>query len=326
MKALVTGGTGFTGSHLCQELVRQGYQVRALVRKNSDVTALEKLNIDLVRGDLCEPRSLEKAVKGVDIVFHIAALFRQQGVDPDIFRKVNAESVEHLLNASIRSGVSRFIHCSTVGVHGHVAQSPANEESPFGPGDLYQETKLLGEEIARRHMKENRLGITIVRPAGIYGPGDLRFLKLFRAINKRRFFMIGAGKVNYHFTYINDLVDGIILCGRSNHAIGKTYILGGTEYIPLNQLVSMIADELHVTPQRFRIPLWPVYAAGFACEVACKPLGIEPPLYRRRIDFFKKNRAFDISKAVKEIGFQPKINLKEGIHRTASWYKEKGYL
>ncbi len=326
MKALVTGGTGFTGSHLCQELARQGYQVRTLVRENSDVTALEQLNIDLVRGDLCDPHSLTKAVEGVDIVFHIAALFRQQGVEPDIFHKVNAESVEHLVNASIQSGVSRFIHCSTVGVHGHVAHSPANEESPFGPGDLYQETKLQGEEIARRYMKENRLSITIVRPAGIYGPGDLRFLKLFRAINKRRFFMIGAGTVHYHFTYIDDLVDGIILCSRSEQSIGKTYILGGTEYITLNQLTSMIADELHVKLQKIRIPLWPVYAAGFACEVVCKPFGIEPPLYRRRIDFFKKNRAFDISKAKNELGFQPKVSLEEGIHRTACWYREKNYL
>ncbi len=326
MKALVTGGTGFTGSHLCEALVRQGYQVRALVRENSNVAALNKLNIELVRGNLCEPHSFDNAVEGIDIVFHIAALFRQQGVDPDIFRKVNAESVEHLLNASTRSGVSRFIHCSTVGVHGHVAHSPANEESPFGPGDLYQETKLQGEEIARRYMDGGRLAVTIVRPAGIYGPGDLRFLKLFKAIAHRRFVMIGAGTVNYHFTYIDDLVNGIILCSRSEQAIGKTYILAGEEYIPLNQLVTMIADELHVKQPRLRIPMWPVYAAGFACEVICKPLGLEPPLYRRRIDFFKKNRAFDITKAKKELGFEPKVSLEEGIRRTASWYKENGHL
>ncbi len=325
-KVLVTGGTGFTGSHLCKALAKLGYQVRALARESSDVTALEKLDIGLVRGDLAEPRSFGKAVDGVDIVFHIGALFRQQGVNSEIFRKVNTESVKHLLDASIKSRVTRFIHCSTVGVHGHIANSPANEESPFGPGDLYQETKLQGEKIAQHYMKENRLAITIVRPAGIYGPGDLRFLKLFKAIGHCRFVMIGDGKVNYHFTYIDDLVDGIILCSRSEQAIGKTYILGGNEYIPLNQLVAMIADELKVKPPRFRLPLWPVYAAGFACEVICKPFGIEPPLYRRRIDFFKKNRAFDISKAKKELGFQPTVSLKEGIHRTASWYKDREYL
>ena len=222
--------------------------------------------------------------------------------------------------------MERFIHCSTVGVHGHITHSPADEKAPFGPGDIYQETKLLGEKIARRYMEEGRLPITIVRPAAIYGPGDLRFLKLFRAINNRRFVMVGTGKVNYHFTYIDDLVDGIILCSRSEQAIGETYILGGQEYIPLKQLVTMIADELQVKRPRLRIPIWPVYAAGFVCEMICKPLGIEPPLYRRRTNFFKNNRAFDISKAKKDLGFQPKINLKEGIHRTASWYREKGYL
>jgi nucleoside-diphosphate-sugar epimerase len=326
VKVLVTGGTGFTGSHLCAELVKQGYHVRTLVRKESHIHELNKLNVELVWGDLCDPHSIQEAVDKVDVVFHIAALFRQQGVGPEIFRKVNAESVEHLLKASIDSGVSRFVHCSTVGVHGHVANSPANEEAPFGPGDIYQETKLQGEEIARRYMEEGRVAVTIVRPAGIYGPGDLRFLKLFRAINKRRFVMVGAGTVNYHFTYIDDLVNGIILCSRSERAIGQTYILGGEEYIPLNQLATMIADELHVKRPRLRIPMWPVYAAGFACEVICKPFGLEPPLYRRRIDFFKKNRAFDISKAKKELGFQPKVSLEEGIHRTACWYRENGYL
>jgi len=326
VKVLVTGGTGFTGGHLCAELVRQGYHVRSLVRPETRASELEKLNVELVRGDLCDPDTFRNVVDGVDIVFHIAALFRQQGVGPEVFRKVNAESVEHLLKASIECGVSRFVHCSTVGVHGHVVTSPATEEAPFGPGDIYQETKLQGEDIARRYMKDGHLPVTIVRPAGIYGPGDMRFLKLFRAIHRRRFVMIGAGTVNYHFTYIDDLVDGIILCSRSEQAIGKTYILGGKEYIPLNQLVTMIADELQVKPPGLRLPLWPVYAAGFACEVICKPFGIEPPLYRRRIDFFKKNRAFDISKAIKELGYQPKINLKEGIHRTASWYKERGYL
>jgi len=326
VKVLVTGGTGFTGSHLCAELVRQGYHVRSLVRPETQANELEKLNVELVRGDLCDPDSIRNAVAGVDKVFHIAALFRQQGVGQDVFKKVNAESVEHLLKASIEHGVSRFVHCSTVGVHGHVVESPANEDAPFGPGDIYQETKLQGEEIARRYMNDGCLPVTIVRPAGIYGPGDMRFLKLFRAIYRRRFVMIGAGTVNYHFTYVDDLVDGIILSSQLEQAIGHTYILGGKEYVPLNQLVTMIAEELQVKPPGLRLPMWPVYAAGFACEVICKPFGLEPPLYRRRIDFFKKNRAFDISKASQELGYQPKVNLQEGIHRTAAWYKQRGYL
>ena len=326
MKVLVTGGTGFTGRHLCAELVRQGYQVRALVRKDSHVTALEELKVELVCGDLCDPDSVREAVQEVTIVFHIAALFRQQGVETNMFRKVNVESVEHLVSASIASGVRRFIHCSTVGVHGHITNSPANEEAPFSPGDIYQETKLQGEQVARRYMEEGKIALTIVRPAGIYGPGDLRFLKLFRAINKGRFFMLGPGIVNYHFTYVEDLVNGIILCSKLDQAIGQTYILGGEEYVTLNQLVSMIAEELNVKPPRVHLPLWPVYALGFACELICTPLGIEPPLYRRRIDFFKKNRAFDISKAKKELGFHPKVSLKEGIHRTAHWYSQNGYL
>ena len=138
--------------------------------------------------------------------------------------------------------------------------------------------------------------------------------------------MLGSGEVNYHLTYIDDLVDGIIRCGTQDQAIGKIYILGGESYVTLSQLVAMIADELKVRRPRLHFPLWPVYAAGFICELLCKPLRMEPPLYRRRIDFFRKSRAFDISKAKRELGFQPRVDLREGIHRTASWYSENGHL
>ena len=138
--------------------------------------------------------------------------------------------------------------------------------------------------------------------------------------------MLGSGEVNYHLTYIDDLVDGIVRCGTQDKAIGKIYILGGERYVTLNHLVAMIADELKVSRPKAHIPLWPVYAAGYVCEKLCKPFRIEPPLYRRRIDFFRKNRAFDISKAKTELGFQPKVDLSEGIHRTARWYFENGYL
>ena len=326
MKVLVTGATGFTGGALCKRLVSLGYQVRALARDEKGKHLLDSLGVEVFKLDLCEPSSLDSAVKGVDIVYHIAALYRQQGVSSEKFWKVNAESVDHLMKSSLKAGVHRVVHCSTGGVHGHVHPSPGTEDSPYNPGDEYQESKLAGEKIARRVMEEGKLAVTIFRPTGIYGPGDLRFLKLFRAIQKKRFFMLGSGEVNYHLIFIDDLIDGIMLCGTQDHAIGKTYILGGREATTLNQLVRMITEELGVKSSSVHIPLWPMYAAGYLCEIFCKPFGFEPPLYRRRIDFFKKNRAFDISKAKSELGFLPKIELKEGIHRTASWYKDNGYL
>jgi nucleoside-diphosphate-sugar epimerase len=326
MNILVTGGTGFTGGHLCQRLAAQGHHVRTLSRPGSSVEFLHCCGVEIIPGDLCDPTSIETAVQGVDIVYHIAALYRQQKGNPRQFWQINTEAVEHLLAAAVRLGVPRFVHCSTVGVHGHIANPPATEETPYSPGDLYQESKLAGELIAQRYMHEGNIGVTIFRPGAIYGPRDLRFLKLFRAIKRRRFIMLGSGEVTYHLVYIDDLIDGIVCCGTQEQAIGQIYIVGGESYVSLNQLVAMIAEELQVPKPHLRMPLWPVYGMGYLCEMVCKPFGIEPPLYRRRIDFFKKSRAFDISKAKRELGYRPKVSIKEGLHRTAQWYVEQGVL
>ncbi len=323
---LVTGATGFTGGHLARRLAAAGHRVRALVRSPERAADLARLGIEPVPGDLRDRAALDRATAGIETVYHIAATFRQEGIDEREFRDINAGGTRALLEAAVANEVGRFVHCSTVGVHGHIADPPADETAPYAPGDLYQESKLEGERIAQAFQQEGRIGVTIFRPGGIYGPGDLRFLKLFRAIKKRRFLMIGQGRIFYHMTYIDDLVDGIVRCGTVDRAVGQIYILSGEGYVTLNELVATIARELGAPPPRLRIPLWPVYAAGFACETVCKPLGLEPPLYRRRVDFFKKSRAFDISKAKRDLGFAPQVDLPEGVRRTAAWYAEHGHL
>ena len=161
---------------------------------------------------------------------------------------------------------------------------------------------------------------------GIYGPGDTRFLKLFRHIYRGNFKMIGKGKALYHLTYVEDLVDGIVLAGEKEKISGEIYTLGGNEYLPLDELVQKIARVLDKKVSGLKIPLAPVYLASWMCEVICRPLRIEPPLFRRRLDFFTKDRAFDISKARNELGYAPKVPLEEGLKRTAQWYKEEGLL
>jgi nucleoside-diphosphate-sugar epimerase len=325
-RILVTGGTGFTGSHLCERLMKQGHQIRTIARKPETAAHLARLGIEVISGDIQDFDTTLKATKNVDKVYHIAALYRQEGVPRRRFWDVNVTGTENLLKASLGNGVARFIHCSTVGVHGGIKQPPANEDTPYGPGDHYQESKAEGEKIAIRFMRQKQIAVTVFRPAPIYGPGDLRFLKLFKAIHNRRFWMIGSGNVLYHLTYIDDLVEGILLCGNNNGAVGRIYIIGGNEYVTLNTLVALIAEVLAVRPPMGRIPLWPVYALGYSCEAICRPLGIDPPLYRRRVDFFRKNRAFDISKAKRELGFEPKTDLHTGIRLTAEWYQKQGLL
>lgn len=329
MKVLVTGATGFTGGHLAQHLVDRGDEVRALVRPKSRArfaaSPLAKRVIPF-EGDLIDAASLQDAVNGVDVVYHIAATYREAGQPDSAYREINVEGTRHLLQAAKAAGVRRFVHCSTGGVHGHIENPPANEDTPFNPGDVYQETKLAAEQLAREFGSTNNLDVVVVRPIGIYGPGDMRFLRMFRGLARGRFPMIGSGQAFYHLTFIDDLVEGFRLCGSVPAAKGRTYILAGPKYTTLEQLVHMVAKELDVAPPRLHLPVWPFWTAGLICEAICVPLRIEPPIYRRRVDFYTKSRAFDTSRARRDIGFVPKVDLEEGIRRTARWYKSEGLL
>lgn len=325
-RILVTGATGFTGGHLCERLAREGHHVRALIRDKNRCSELRRLGVEIIRGDLREPESLKEAVKRIDMVYHIAALFRPENVSRKEMFEVNMQGTKNMLDAAVNAGVRRFVHCSTIGVHGDIENPPADEEAPYAPGDYYQESKTAGEKIALQYMTEGKLPVVIFRPGGIYGPRDLRFLKLIRPIRSGRFIMLGSGEVVYQMIYIGDLIDGILLCGTREEAIGKVYILTGGEHTTLNQIVRVIAEVLGVRPPWLHFPVTPVYMAGILCEMFCKPLGINPPLYRRRVDFFRKTRCFDISKAKKELGFRPKTDLKTGIRLTADWYRRQGHL
>jgi nucleoside-diphosphate-sugar epimerase len=325
-KILVTGAAGFTGGNLTRRLAADGHMVRAFVREPALCTDLTNLGVEVVKGDLRDSDSVRAAMSGVDLVYHIGALFRPENVSRQDMWDVNVQGTKNMLDAAEEAGVRRFVHCSTIGVHGDVENPPANEESPYAPKDYYQESKTEGEQLVRRYMDEHRLPVSIFRPAGIYGPGDLRFLKLVKPIKNGRFVMIGSGKTRFHMVYIDDLVDGILLCGTKPQALGQIYILAGCDPVALNDLVKMVADILHVPPPRWRIPYAPVFMAGHLCELVFKPLGIHPPLYRRRVSFFKNTRWFDITKAQQELGFNPKIDVRCGIERTARWYQQEGVL
>jgi nucleoside-diphosphate-sugar epimerase len=324
MRVLVTGATGFTGGHLARELRRRGNDVVALVRDERTAAPLQAEGIELVRGDIVEADRVRQAVTGCDVVYHIAALYREAKHDDAVYRRVNVDGTRHIVEESLRAGVSRVVHCSTVGVHGGVAV-PADESAPFAPGDIYQATKLEGELLVRRYI-ERGLAASIFRPAGIYGPGDLRFLKLFRTVARGQFRMIGSGRVMYHMTYIDDLVDGIILCGEHPAARGETYILCGPSYTTLDEIVAGVAAAVGRDPPRGHIPLWPVKASAWLCEKLCKPLKLEPPLHMRRLDFFTKDRAFTSAKAARALGYAPRVSLADGLARTAAWYRQQGLL
>jgi dihydroflavonol-4-reductase len=294
---------------------------------NGDIRReLETAGVQLVVGDVVDPEAVARATEGVDVVYHIAALYRQAGLPDVAYRAVNVRAVATLIEAAAKAGARRVVHCSTVGVHGDVEHPPADEDAPLKPGDIYQHTKLEGEAVARETGRRTGVEVVIVRPTGIYGPGDRRLLKLFRGVARRRFVMLGDGGIFYHLTHIDDLVEGFRLCAEVPQAAGRTYILAGGEVTTLRQLVRLVAEEAGVPPPRLRLPVWPFWVAGAVCEAVCAPLGVEPPLYRRRVDFFTKSRAFDIARAREELGYTPRVPLREGIRRTLEWYRQAGWI
>ena len=330
MKVLVTGATGFTGGHLAQHLAARGDEVKALVRPRSrarfDASPLPKHGIVAVEGDLGDAAAVRRAAEGVEVVYHIAATYREAGQPDAAYRAINVDGTRHVLEAARAAGARRAVHCSTGGVHGHIANPPANEDAPFNPGDVYQDTKLEAEQAAREFGKTTGFDVVIARPIGIYGPGDTRFLRMFRGLARGNFPMIGSGKPFYHLTYIDDLVEGFRLCGTVPSAAGRTYILAGPRYTTLEELVKMVASELKVEPPTVHWPVWPFWTAGLLCEMVCVPLRLEPPIFRRRVDFYTKSRAFDTTRARTELGFAPRVDLEEGIKRTADWYRREGLL
>lgn len=327
MKVFVTGGTGFTGGHLVQRLVNDGHEVSALARKTSNTELLKQLGVEIITGDVTDKDLLKKAINGFDMVYHLAAMYREGGgISEKPFWDVNVNGTKNMLEASVHANVDRFIHCSTGGVHGHIQNPPADESFPYNPGDVYQESKLEGEKLALDYFARGLPGV-VVRPTAIYGPGDLRFLKLFKSIQTGRFVMIGNGNVLYHLVYIDDLVEGFVLCGKKDNAVGQIFIIGGERYVTMNELVEKIANSLGVKKPKIRFPFFrPVWCAALLCEIVCYPLRINPPIFRRRVDIFRKNRAFDISKAKKELGYRPQTSIEDGINKTADWYKKEGYL
>ena len=326
MKVLVTGGTGFAGSHLVDRLISDGFEVRVIARSQKKAEKLKEKGVDIVLGSITDKDVVKKAVNGVKKVYHLAANWRTAGVPDKVYWDVNVGGTRNLLEASIKENIERFVHCSTMGVHGHVDEIPSNENTRYNPGDIYQVTKLEAEKLALNFYKEKGLPVSVIRPCAIYGPGDTRLLKMFKAIAKKRFIMLGSGKTLYHMVYVTDLAEGFRLAADKEEAIGGAFLIGGEEYISLNKLAKMIAKEIGVSPPKIHFPVWPVELLGTIVEKICIPLKIEPPIYKRRVLFFTKDRAFDISKAKNILGYKPKVNLITGIKKTVKWYRDSGYL
>lgn len=323
MRVALTGATGYTGGRLLAALTGRGDEVVALARK---VPAAPTPGVSWVQGDLTDAAALDRLVGGCDAVLHVAAVYRTAGHKDSYYRDINVGGTERLLEAAARAGVRRFVHTSTVGVHGDVKQAPADETAPIAPGDIYQETKAEGERVALDYHRRRGVPVAVVRPGAIYGPGETRLLKLFRSIARGRYAIVGSGRSHYHPVYIDDLVQGYLLALEGEAAVGEAFIIGGPRSLSQNDLAEIIAKATGGRVLPFHVPAWPVQLAGDLCEALCVPLGIDPPLHRRRVDFWVKNRSFTIEKARRLLGYAPQVDFEDGVARTVAAYRQAGWL
>lgn len=327
MKILVTGGTGFTGALLVSRLLDMGHIVRSL--DNQPGIFYEELNAkgaELITGSVTDRQVVMDATQGMDFVFHLAAAFRQMNAPDSYYYDVNVRGTRYVLEAAKACDVKRVVYCSTQGVHGHVENPPGNEDSPIAPADYYQQTKYEGEEVTQEFISQG-MNCTILRPTAMYGPGDPeRFFMIFKRVKKGMFPMFGSGQTFYHPLYIDNLVDAFILTLDLDKGAGGTYLIADEEYVSIRTLVEKVSLAMDTKVRIPHLPITPLIIAGHIMEKLCKPFGISPPIFPRRVDWYRQVRAFVITKAKTELGYVPRVALDEGLKKTAEWYKSKGYL
>jgi dihydroflavonol-4-reductase len=326
VKVALTGASGYAGGFVLKRLLARGDRVKALVREGSVTPALSSSGAEIVQGVLGKDGDSRRLVQGCDAVMNIAAVYRTAGHPDSYYREVNIEGTRLLLEAAQAAGIRRFVHTSTVGVHGDVQNPPADENAPIAPSDIYQETKAEAEVLAREFGRSHGLEVAIVRPGAIYGPGETRLLKVFKGIARGRYAVVGSGKAHYHLVYIDDLVTGFLLALDRQEAAGETFIIAGPKSVSQDDMALEVAKATGGSVWPFRIPAWPIQRLGDLVEAICVPLGLEPPIHRRRVDFWVKNRSFSIEKARRLLGYAPEVDVAEGIARTAHWYRDHGWL
>ncbi|MEO1495395.1 MAG: NAD-dependent epimerase/dehydratase family protein [Pseudomonadota bacterium] len=325
---LVTGGTGFTGLHLVRLLAETGARIRVIARASSNRTPLADLDIEWHEGDVFDADVIARAVSGATYIFHVAAAYREAKISDEVYWNVHVKSTHLLAEQAVKeTGLKRFVHVSTIGVHGHIEEPPADETYRFAPGDLYQETKVEAELWIRDFAPKHDLPLTVIRPAGIYGPGDRRLLKVFKMAKLPVTPILGMNaKALYHLIHVEDLVAFMVHAATLEKTLGEVYICGNAEHIPFKDMVGIIATKLGRRARFLRLPVTPFFWLGDLCEAVCKPLGIEPPIYRRRVAFFTKDRSFDTGKMRRDTGYNYRYDNRSGIEALTEWYRAEGWL
>lgn len=322
--ALVTGATGFIGGHLAEELSRRGWRVRCLVRQASDTSRLETLGVELVRGDYENPTSLERAVEGVDYVFHLAAAL--SALEWEEFRRANVAATENLLSACAarNPGLRRFVFVSSISAAGPSEKGRAKtEDDACTPVSDYGRSKLLAEQAVLA--RAGRFPVVIVRPPNVIGPRQRELLEAIRLIKKRVMPVVGTGKPQTSLCYVADVVEALILCAGHPGAAGRVYFLADPRPYAWREINAAIAQALGVRGFVLKVPYSVQYLVAVLSEAAARRAKKRPRLTRELVRAARRyDWIFDASKIRRELGFEIKIGLQEAIARTIAWHREHG--
>lgn len=331
MRLLVTGGTGFIGSHLAEEGRRRGAQVVVLgltdrPEERANAELLAKQGAEVLPGSITDAALCARAMDGATHVFHLAVAMREGGKRDEFFESVNLDGTRRLLEAAGRGRVERFVYCSTIGIYGHRAPGITNEDSPLRPGNIYERTKVAAEQLVRELAPASGVPYTILRPADVYGPRDQRLLKLFRGVAAGRFPLFGQGHGRRHMVYVDDVVSAFFAACERPAAAGQAVIVAGPASCTLLDLIEEVRRASGSARFGRRLPLAPMLGAAAVVEDVCKVLHLDPPIYRRRMDFFTSDAEFDISRARRVLEWAPAVGLSEGVRRTCEAYRAAGAL
>jgi nucleoside-diphosphate-sugar epimerase len=324
--ALVTGASGFLGRNLVRRLVADGISTRALARSPAKAEQLEEQGAETVVGDILDEEALDRALDGVGTVFHLAGRLLVPGVPAEEYRSTHVIGTQRLLELCRgRSGLTRFVHCSTTGVLGVTGETPADEDAPVSPTNVYEETKAEAE-VAVREALQGGVPAVIVRPGLVYGPGDLHLLGFFRAVLRRRFRPIGREPAYLHPVYADDMTEALVRCGTWPLAVGECFNIAGPEPVTLAELAEAIARAGGTRPPRGTLPLPLAHAAAAIGDLLPGRLRRLAPLTTSRVEFLTNSRVYDVTKARLLLDFTAPTDLETGIRLTLAWYREHEYL
>jgi nucleoside-diphosphate-sugar epimerase len=325
----ITGGSGFIGSRLARLAVELGYPTTVVTAvrnaaERSRCESLEKSGISVVIAPLEDSSALARAVAGHEVVIHLAAAQHEAQAPESYFQEINVEGTRRLLGLAADAGVRRFVHGSTIGVYGDATDGTLDEDSPLAPDNPYGRTKAAAEPVVRAI--GNRMEFCIIRISETYGPGDMRLLKLFRGVRSGRYVTVGNGENRHQLIYVDDLARGLLAATQAPGARGETIVLAGSDHITTNEMVAAIGAAVGVSRRVLHAPMGPFVALAYLMEKTLSPLGIKPPLHRRRLDFFRKSFGFSTAKAQRLLGIRAATDFRTGARLTAEWYQANGFL